>query len=138
VAELKTIFTADTSGLNSAIGKAQSGIGGLASKLGAMFAGTAALGYVKSLIDAQSAIKDTADAVGVSTTMLQGMREMGKDVGVEFGKIQTALNKIDASRLDAIKDKNGWQVTLIDIASAVRSWITRRPSVDAAIVVTLD
>ena len=107
MAELKTIFTADTSGLNSAIGKAQSGIGGLASKLGAMFAGTAALGYVKSLIDAQSAIKDTADAVGVSTTMLQGMREMGKDVGVEFGKIQTALNKIDASRLDAIKDKTG-------------------------------
>jgi len=40
--------------------------------------------------------------------------------------------------IDAIKDKYGWQVTLIDIASAVRSWITRRPSVDAAIVVTLD
>jgi hypothetical protein len=37
----------------------------------------------------------------------------------------------------AVKNKYGWQVTLIDIASAVRSRITRRPSVDAAIVVTL-
>jgi hypothetical protein len=36
--------------------------------------------------------------------MLQGMREMGKDVGVSFDQISTALNKIDAARLDAIKD----------------------------------
>lgn len=39
--------------------------------------------------------------------------------------------------ITAIKRKYGWQVTLIDIASALRSLITRRPSVDAAIVVAL-
>ncbi|MGA1344438.1 MAG: PPOX class F420-dependent oxidoreductase [Ilumatobacteraceae bacterium] len=40
--------------------------------------------------------------------------------------------------ITAVKRKYGWQVTLIDIASAVRSRITRRPSVDAAIIITLD
>ena len=40
--------------------------------------------------------------------------------------------------IDAVKRKYGWQVTLIDAASAMRSIVTRRPSVDAAVVVTLD
>ena len=38
--------------------------------------------------------------------------------------------------IDAVKRKYGWQVTLIDVASAVRSIITRRSSVDAAVVIT--
>ena len=38
--------------------------------------------------------------------------------------------------IDAVKRKYGWQVTLIDIASAARSLVTRRPSVDAAVVIT--
>jgi hypothetical protein len=105
MAELKTIFSADTTGVETAVGRTQNSISGLSSKLAGMFSAGMAISYVKSLIEAQSAIKDQAETIGVSTRMLQGMREMGKDVGVSFEKIQTALNKLDTARLDAIKDK---------------------------------
>ena len=105
MAELKTIFSADTTGIDTAVGRTQNSISGLSSKLAGMFSAGMAISYVKSLIEAQSAIKDQAETIGVSTRMLQGMREMGKDVGVSFEKIQTALNKLDTARLDAIKDK---------------------------------
>ena len=88
MAELKTIFTADTSGLNAAIGKAESGIGGLVNRLGKLAAGGMALNYARQLLDNADAMKAQADVIGVSTNLLQAMKAMGLDANVPFEKIQ--------------------------------------------------
>jgi hypothetical protein len=107
MAELKTIFSADTSGLNSAISKSEAGIGGLVNRLGKLAAGGMALNYARTLLDNADAMRAQADILGVSTNLLQAMKAMGLDANVPFEKIQTALNKIESARMDAISDSTG-------------------------------
>jgi hypothetical protein len=108
--ELKAKFTADDSQFTQVANRVNSNVSSITSTIGKMAASWVAyqgLGFLKSIANQAGEIQDSAEAIDITTDQLQRLEAMGLKAGVPLEKIETALNRIEQARLDAVSDRSG-------------------------------
>jgi hypothetical protein len=107
-------LTADASGAQRAVAafskNAEKQVAGIGKELTGRIAGAFAAGavvsavggFIQSIRGSVDEIKDLSDQLEISTDDVQKLQKAANDVGVKFGVVTTALQKIEAMRAQAL------------------------------------
>jgi hypothetical protein len=107
MADMRIKFSADTSQAEAAMGKIESRVSGMGSKLAGALSVTAIAMFARSLISSGDAIADSADAVNISARAFQTFGVLAKDAGGNAEQMQGVLQKIGNAQMEALADSTG-------------------------------
>jgi hypothetical protein len=105
--ELRAKFTADDSDIRAKADRLSGMVGSLGRRIGGAFAVWQVARFADHVASVADNVEDVSDSVGVSPRFLQSFQALAREAGVSVEKVELALNRISAARVEALADPLG-------------------------------